>query len=205
MDATPRHRIWYNQAVQRFHIFCAALLSASCVSFAVEENEGAAVPWYAGAGAGTFLPGGGSSLSRAAQAAVRAGWYVSDFLAFEVEGACAPNASSGTGHAAVTGLAARGLFHLSGWEAFGKLFGYERLDPFVTAGVQSFLSTRHAFADGSHRTAVGPSVGVGAFYYLTDSWALRFDATAAMSVDSPCGMNYGLAAGVQWSFGGGDL
>lgn len=192
--------------MQRFYIVCAALLCACCVSFAAAESEEVSVPpWYVGAGAGILLPGGGSSLSRAAQSSARVGWYASDFVAFELEGACAPNASSGDGHAAVTGLAARGLFHLSGWEAFGKLFGYERLDPFVTAGVQTLLSSRHVFADGSHRTAAGPAVGLGALYYLSDSWALRFDATAAMSVDSPCGMNYVLAAGVQWSFGGGDL
>ncbi len=191
--------------MQRFHIVCAALLCASCVSFAAEESEEVSVPsWYAGAGAGMLLPGGGSSLSRAAQSSAHIGWYASDFVAFEFEGSCAPNASSGGGHAAVTGLAARGLFHLSGWEAFGKLFGYERFDPFVTAGVQTLLSSRYSFADGSHRTAAGPAVGIGAFYYLTDTWALRFDATAAMSVDSPCGMNYGIAAGVQWSFGGGE-
>ena len=79
--------------------------------------------------------------------------------------------------------------------------GCERFDPFVTVGVASLFASHHVFADGSHRTAIGPTAGVGAFYHLTDSWSLRFDATAAMAVDSPCGMSYGISLGLQWSFG----
>ena len=74
-------------------------------------------------------------------------------------------------------------------------------NPFVTFGVASLFASHHVFADGSHRTAIGPTAGVGAFYHLTDSWSLRFDAMAAMAVDSPCGMSYGISLGLQWSFG----
>ena len=113
-----------------------------------------------------------------------------------------PNAvSSRGGNTTVTEFAARGLFHMTGIEEFDKLFGCERFDPFVTFGVASLFASHHVFADGSHRTAIGPTAGVGAFYHLTDSWSLRFDATAAMAVDSPCGMSYGISLGLQWSFG----
>ena len=105
------------------------------------------------------------------------------------------------GNAAVTALAARGLFHLTGIEEFDLLFGCERFDPFVTFGAAALFASRHVFADDSHRTAIGPTAGVGAFYHLTDSWSLRFDATAAMAVDTPCGMCYGLSLGLQWCFG----
>lgn len=187
--------------VRNLVLVLAALVCWS-VRASAAEAESPSVPAYLGTGAGLFLPGGGSTLSRAAQVAVRAGWYMDDFIAWEIEGACAPNASSRAGHAAVTGLAARGLFHFAGWEAFDKLFGCERFDPFLTAGVQTYLSSRAAFADGSHRTGVGPSVGLGAFYYLTDAWAVRADATATLAIGSPCGMDYGLLIGVQYSFGG---
>ena len=59
----------------------------------------------------------------------------------------------------------------------------------------------HVVADDSHRTGIGPSAGFGAFYHLTDSWSLRAEARAALAVDSPCGMDYSILAGVQYSFG----
>ena len=157
---------------------------------------------YIGASGGILLPGNGNSLKRAAMVSARGGWYFSENLALELEGACAPSAvSSSGGNAAVTALAARGLFHLTGIEEFDLLFGCERFDPFVTFGAAALFASRHVFADDSHRTAVGPTAGLGAFYHLTDSLSLRFDATAAMAVDTPCGMVYGLALGLQWSFG----
>ena len=67
--------------------------------------------------------------------------------------------------------------------------------------MQALCASRHAFADDSHRTGIGPSVGFGAFYHLTDNWSLRAEARAALAVDSPCGMTYALLAGLQYSFG----
>ena len=181
-------------------IFLVALLAAACVP-ADEAVDGAQA--YLGAAGGIFLPGNGSSLKRAATVSARGGWYVSDNLALELEGGAAPNAvSSRGGNTTVTEFAARGLFHLTGIEEFDKLFGCERFDPFVTFGAEALFASRHVFADGSHRTAIGPTVGLGAFYHLTDQWSLRFDATAAMSVDTPCGMSYGMSIGLQWDFGG---
>jgi hypothetical protein len=175
---------------------------ALALPVAAEEEAGDCPPAYLGASGGIFLPGNGSSLKRAAMASARGGWYLSDNLALELEGGCAPNAASSRGgNATVTAFAARGLFHLTGIEEFDLLFGCERFDPFVTFGAAALFASRHVFADDSHRTAIGPTAGVGAFYHLTDSWSLRFDATAAMAVDTPCGMCYGLSLGLQWSFG----
>jgi len=179
-----------------------AILAAGL--FAIAEEETGVDPWYASASGGVFLPGNGNSLRRAASVAVRGGRYVTDNLALELEGGCVPNASmSSGGNATVTTFAARGLFHLSGIDEFDKLFGCERFDPFVSLGAAAFFASHHAFADGSHRTGIGPSAGLGAFYHITDNWSLRFDASTAMTVDTPCGMAYGVGLGLQRSFGGG--
>ena len=194
-----RGEICYNDRMKKAVV---VLLLALALPVAAEEETGGFPSAYLGVSGGIFLPGNGSSLKRAATVSARGGWYLSDNLALELEGGAAPNAvfSSG-GNATVTAFSARGLFHLTGIEEFDLLFGCERFDPFVTFGAAALCAARHVFADGSHRTAIGPTAGVGAFYHLTDSWSLRFDATAAMAVDSPCGMAYGLALGLQRSFG----
>ncbi|MDO5317386.1 MAG: hypothetical protein Q4G65_02055 [bacterium] len=160
-------------------------------------------PWYVGASGGMLLPGNGNSLRRAGEVSARVGCYTSDFLAWEVEGLSAPNASSRMGHCSLSGAAVHGLYHLSGFEAFDKLFGCERFDPFVTLGVMSRFGSRHVFAGGGHRTSTGPVAGIGAFYHLTESLDLRFDARAMLGIDSPCGMLYSAVVGLQWNFGGG--
>lgn len=176
------------------HLLCAlaALLAGAC----------GAAP-YLGAAGGLLLPGNGNSLSRAAEARVRAGFYATDFLAWEVEGACAPNASGAGGREALAGVAVRGLCHFAGFEAFDKLFGCERFDPFATFGAGTRFGARHAFAEGARRTAAGPVAGLGAFYHLTESLDLRVDAQAMLSCDAPCGMLYSVCVGLQWNFGGG--
>lgn len=163
----------------------------------------AETPWYVGASGGMLLPGNGNSLSRAAEVSVLAGVYATDSLAWEVECSCVPNAVAEGGNEALTGVAARGLFHLTGIEEIDKLFGCERFDPFVTFGAATRFGARHVFAEGAHRTATGPTAGVGAFYHLTDNLDLRFDAQAMLGCDSPCGMLYSAAVGLQWNFGGG--
>jgi len=175
-------------------LVAAALMAAVCGA--------GGTPGYVGAAGGLLLPGGGNSLERAAETAVRAGFYATDSLAWELEGACAPNVSTGRGGEALSGVAARGLFHLTGIEEIDLLFGCERFDPFVTFGGAARFGARHAFADDSHRTALGPTAGVGAFYHLTDNLDLRFDAQAMLGCDSPCGMLCSVGVGLQWNFGG---
>ncbi len=186
-----------NGGARRF----ALLLAAAC-GLGAWCARAELPPCYVGAGGGLLLPGNGNSLSRAADVALRAGVYATDFLAWEVEGACAPNVSARGGHEALTGVSARGLYHFAGFEVFDKLFGCERFDPFMTLGACTRFGARHAFADGSHRTATGPEVGLGAFYHLTENLDLRVDATALVACDSPCGMLYAVGVGLQWNFGG---
>ena len=183
------------------------LAAASMCAGAAYPNEPESI-WmmprsYVGVAGGMLLPGGGTSVRRAADVAVRLGMEWSDYTEVELEAACAPNASTRAGHEALSGVAARLVMHMNGWESFDKLFGCERLDPFVTVGAATRFGARHAFADNSHRTATGPAVGVGAFYHLTNNLDLRFDAQAMVGIDSPCGEMYTVCIGLQWNFGGG--
>ena len=186
--------------MRKLHLMIA-VVATTCLPALAEELEEVASCGYVGAAGGLLLPGNGNSLRRAALVTARGGWYVDEYLAFEAEAVCAPNVSSGDGNTPVWGGSVQALWHLSGWEAFDKLFGCERFAPFLTCGMQALCAPRHVFADGSHRTGIGPSAGFGAFYHLTDNWSLRAEARAALAVDSPCGMTYALLAGLQYSFG----
>ena len=113
--------------------------------------------------------------------AARAGRYLTDSLALECEAAWLEDSAA---------LAARAVWHLHGWEEFDMLFGYERLDPFLSAGARGWI----------HDGQVGPSAGLGAFYYLTDDWALRFDAEATLGLDTRVETVYSISAGIQYFF-----
>ena len=194
-------------AVKKFlTLLCLAVCSpAFCAEDMLAEADADGAGWYVGAAGGVLLPGNGNSLRRAAEVGLRGGRCFSDYFALEVEGLCAPCVVSDVGgNTAISGVALQGLFHCAGWETFDRLFGCERFDPFVTFGGAARFAGRHVFADGSHRTALGPLFGIGAFYHLTDSWSLRADARAQVCCDSPCGMLYGVFAGLQYSFGGGE-
>ena len=185
--------------------FFAALVCSLARADALAEADADGSGWYVGAAGGILLPGGGNSLRRAAEVAVRGGYSLSDVFALELEGMSAPHVVlDGGGGTTVSGVAFQGLFHCAGWEAFDRLFGCERFDPFVTFGGAARFAGRHVFADCSHRTALGPVFGLGAFFHLTDTVSLRADARAQLCCDSPCGMLYGVSLGLQYSFGGGE-
>ena len=107
--------------------------------------------------------------------------YLADSLALECEAAWLEDLAA---------LAARAVWHLHGWEEFDMLFGYERFDPFLSAGARGWM----------HDGQVGPSAGLGAFYYLTDDWALRFDAEATLGLDTRVETVYSISAGIQYFF-----
>lgn len=157
-----------------FFIFHFLLLHLSAFSF--EEA-------YVGAGAIAVMPQGGAKMRHRVGAAANAGAYVTDYLALEAEAGVLEGQ---------TALAARGLWHLQGFEEFGLLFGYERFDPFLSLGARGFL--------GDGRGDAGPTFGLGAMYYLSDNWALRLDADATIGLDvSPKGI-YCVSAGLRYSF-----
>lgn len=137
--------------------------------------------WYVQGSAQIVLPQGGARMRRLGGGAARAGRYVTDSLAVECEAAWLENNAA---------LAARAIWHLHGFKEFDMLFGYERFDPFLSAGARGW------FHDGQ----VGPSAGIGAYYYLTDDLALRFDADATLGLDTHAETVYTISAGVQYFF-----
>lgn len=125
---------------------------------------------YAGGGATLALPQGGGATRRLGGATLRAGYYLTEFWALEVEAAWLEDV------AAVSGGA---LWH---W------WGYERLDPFFTFGLRDYVERD-----------CGPCAGVGAFWHLDDHWSLRADASAMLGVEA-CAMLYSLTFGIQRSW-----
>ena len=158
---------------------CAAI--APLLALAASAEEPAESGWYAGGAAQLVLPQGGSRMRRLGGGAARAGRYITDSLALECEAAWLEDSAA---------LAARAVWHLHGWEEFDMLFGYERLDPFLSAGARGWM----------HDGQVGPSAGLGAFYYLTDDWAFRFDAEATLGLDTRVETVYSISAGIQYFF-----
>ncbi len=159
-------------------LFAVALAAATSFAAIADESLG---EWYAGGAAQIVLPQGGSRMRRLGGGAARAGRYLAESLALECEAAWLEN---------TCGLSARALWHLHGWRAFDMLFGYERFDPFLAAGARGWI----------HDGQLGPSAGLGAFYYLTDDWALRFDADVTLGLDTDVETAYSLSAGLQRFF-----
>jgi hypothetical protein len=154
-------------------ILLAAVASLSLVSSAVEdEDDGYELDrWYVGASATLVMPQGGCDMRRLGGATARVGYYVSEDFALEADAAWLEDCA---------GLGVQGLWHF---------WGYERFDPFLTFGARGWI-------DGD----LGPVVGLGAFYHLTDNWSLRADAQATLGIDGDCDMVYSLGAGVQYTF-----
>ena len=161
--------------------FALGAALAPLLAVVASAEEPAESGWYAGGAAQLVLPQGGSRMRRLGGGAARAGRYITDSLALECEAAWLEDSAA---------LAARAVWHLHGWEEFDMLFGYERLDPFLSAGARGWM----------HDGQVGPSAGLGAFYYLTDDLALRFDAEATLGLDTRVETVYSISAGIQYFF-----
>ena len=138
---------------------------------------------YVGVSGTMLLPQGGSKMHRLGGAALRIGQYLNDDWVVEGEAAWMENAA---------GLSVQALGHFQGWSLYNDFFGYSRFDPFVTLGAKGWI--------GHGCGQVGPKAGLGAFYHLTDNWALRVDADATLGLEANCEMLYTLSVGVQYSF-----
>lgn len=159
-------------------------LATLCLCASVFCTSTASAETYVGLSGSILLPQGGSRLARVGGAAARLGYYFNDDVALEGEAAWLEDAA---------GLAARGLWHLQGWQLYSDFFGYSRFDPFLTIGAAGWIARR---GDGQ----VGPEAGVGAYYHLTDNWSLRADVRTTLGLDTEVEMLYTLSAGVQYSF-----
>lgn len=149
----------------------AAALAATSLFASEAADEYDFDRWYTGASGTLILPQGGSGMRRVGGATARLGYYLTEAFAVEADAAWLEDCA---------GLGLQGLWHI---------YGYERLDPFLTFGVRGWI-------DGD----VGPVAGIGTFYHLTNSWSLRFDAQATLGIDGDCSMVYSVGAGVQYSF-----
>jgi hypothetical protein len=152
--------------------------------------------WYTGISGAMFLPGGGSSLERAGGVSAHLGYFLSDSFAVEANLISIPNSvSSHGGNATLTGFAVQGVWHF---------MGFERFDPFLSFGASSLFASHHVFAEDSHRSSLGPTFGLGFLYHLSDNLALRAESKAMVMLDTPSGIAFTIAGGLQWSFGGGN-
>lgn len=155
-------------------IAIAAICAAAafrCSASEYEDEEYEYDRFYAGASAAMTIPQGGSSMRRLGGASARFGYYATEALAVEADVSWMEDCA---------GLGVQGLWHV---------YGYERLDPFVTFGARGWI-------DGD----VGPCAGIGTYYHLTNELSLRFDAGATLGLDGDCAMAYSFGAGVQYSF-----
>ncbi len=151
-------------------ILGATLLSASAETFLAVEGE-------------MLLPQGGASFDRKAGAMLTAGTYFSDFWAVEGQLGLLDDAAS---------FGANLLGHFSTIPVYDRFFGFSPFDPFFTLGARGFLH--------DHRGQVGPAVGLGAFYHLSEHWSLRADASAFLGLDTSRDVFFTLACGVQYTF-----
>jgi len=110
-----------------------------------------------------------------------AGVYLSDKIAFEGEISVMERKVF---------AAARAVMHFSVFEEIDLLFGYGRFDPFFTLGLNSL------FPNGQS----GPEFGVGAYYYLSDDWALRIDGSSTVGIEGDCDAVYCVALSLQRAF-----
>lgn len=153
-----------------FAVMLAALVCRADAAF--EEEAYDFDRFYVGVAETVVMPQGGSRMSDHTGAAFRFGCYLTEMWALEGEAAWVADRA---------GLGVKAVWH---W------WGYERLDPFFSFGARGW-------ADHGQ---VGPAGGLGAFYHLTESLSLRFDADATLGVETRTEMVYSLSAGLQWSF-----
>lgn len=137
--------------------------------------------YYATISSSVVLPRESSGMRDKVGATVNFGVYLTDRFAFEFETGIFEDKPS---------LAIRSVCHFGAWKEFDLLFGCERFDPFFALGAAGW------FNEGQY----GPSVGVGAYYYLSDFWALRFEGGSLLALNKDTSVVYSLSVGIQRTF-----
>lgn len=130
-----------------------------------------------------LLPQGGSSISGGAGVTLRAGTYLTELSALEI--------SLGAQTKSIA-LGADLLVHAAAWSLYDRFFGYSAFDPFVTLGAKGWIAEK--------RGTLGPSVGLGAFYHLSDNWSFRCEAEATLGLDRRVEMDYSVSVGLHYAF-----
>lgn len=179
----------------KLHVFAISAIIAAC-AFAAQDGEFFAdeewTPNFANIKASVLLPGSGVKMDPCVAASISFGHYISDVISVSDTLLYAPNACGAKdGNGPLFGASHAYLLH---W------WGFERLDPFFSCGLEAYAAEKHVFRDGSSRLAAGPFVGAGSFWHLTERASLRFEAKAALLPGDPPGMFYTVSAGLQYSW-----
>ena len=179
---------------------CAGLMGTSLL-FAGELADEAR--WYVSPGVGMIFFDGAQKSDEGLNLTLRLGYDISEHWSAEVGGMMAPNVTAnGDGgpnnkkmdNQSVYGVFADGLYHFS---------RYNKWDPYLTAGVGYLHAKDRIFDEGDDFGVLGPRVGAGLMYHLTDNFSLRADTRVFNSLEGDCEFIYTADAGVAYRFGGG--
>ena len=194
------------------------LAGLTCVAMARADELGDAPRWYISPGVGMMFFEGNQAVDEGLNMVLRLGYDISDHWSVEAGISWAPNITSngedwrddghrwlgvngqwyGRDDEGIKSQSVRGAF-LDGLYHFNR---YNRLDPFLTAGFGYYRANDKVFCEGSEFSVVGPRVGAGVMYHLTDHWSLRADTRAFMALDQTCEFIYTADAGIAYRFGG---
>ncbi len=193
--------------MKKLDFLTAAVTASLFVSAHAGANELADAPrWYVSPGVGMMFFEGSQPTDEGLNMVLRLGYDVSEHWSAEAGLSWAPNITSNGGDNQDDGgggfnqgeQSVRGLF-LDGLYHFNR---FERLDPYLTAGMGYYRANDRVFCEGGEYSVAGPRVGAGVMYHLSDRWSLRADARAFMALDTTCEFIYTADAGVAYRFGG---
>jgi len=179
-----------------------------CVGFsgmtAMSADEATdASRWYVSPGVGMMFFEGNQKSDEGLNLALRFGYDINDHWSAEVGGLMAPNVTAaGDGSAndpkmrnqSIYGAFADGLYHFN---------RYNRFDPYLAAGVGYLHAKDKIFDEGDDFGVLGPRVGLGVMYHLTDNFSLRADTRVFNTLEGDSEFIYTADAGVVYRFGGG--
>ena len=148
---------------RKFRIFAATVLFSPVglvlllltAPLSVQGSES----WHVTPGAGVLLFSGGQPVRDSMAETLRLGYDLDAPVSIELGGLAGGRDRDGTW--------ADAILHLARWERF---------DPFLSAGVGAFWSDRHALPD-NRDDGVGPRLGAGFLYSLSEHWSARAGVT----------------------------
>ena len=168
----------------------------SATAFAAGELADAP-RWYVSPGVGMMFFEGNQPTDEGLNMVLRLGYDISEHWSTEAGVSWAPNISN-TGDNGVDNQSINGFF-MDGMYHFNR---FNRLDPYLSAGLGSFHATDRVFNSGEDSNVYGPRMGAGLMYHLTDSWSLRADGHAFAPLGEDMSFIYTADAGVAYRFGG---
>jgi len=162
--------------------------------------------WYVSPGVGMMFFEGNQPTDEGLNMVLRMGYDISEHVSVEGGVSWAPNitGNGGDNHDDgeegnnFSGQSVRGLF-VDGLYHFNR---FNRLDPYLTAGVAYYRANGRVFNDGDDFSFAGPRLGAGVMYHLNDRWSLRADGRVFNSLQDDCEFIYTADAGVAYRFGG---